>query len=79
MESATVTPTAQSASTSHTSMCVPVPVTHVGVVDKVIKMEDFVELVSHPSCGAITTFSGVTRDNFQVRCNYFDWLNICTI
>ncbi len=28
-------------------------------------LEECVSFVTHPSCGAISTFSGITRDNFQ--------------
>jgi molybdopterin synthase catalytic subunit len=28
-------------------------------------LEECVSFVTHPSCGAISTFSGITRDNFK--------------
>ncbi|KAK6180489.1 hypothetical protein SNE40_012635 [Patella caerulea] len=38
---------------------------HVDIIEDVIKVEKLVDLVTSPSYGAITTFIGTTRDNFD--------------
>jgi len=43
----------------------PTPVTHVEITEKVINLDELMETISHPSCGAISSFSGITRNFFQ--------------
>lgn len=40
---------------------------HIKLTDEVIDVKVVDQLVSHPSCGAISTFNGVTRDNHGGR------------
>lgn len=39
--------------------------THVVVNENVIDVDALTRLVSHPSCGAISSFIGITRDSFE--------------